>query len=374
MFPKKINKLSPKKTVLVVPLDWGLGHATRCIPLIRELQNQGYEVIIAAERMIKTLLQNEFQSLTFIELPGYRIAYSRNSRCFPLRLMLQIPGMVWRIYAENFWLKKIKKKYRIEAVFSDNRFGLYNPELPCVFLTHQLQIKTGHIFTDKIVQKLNYSFIERYQRCWVPDFAGEQNLAGELSHPAKLPSNVEYIGCLSRFEKTSNPVENKGLLILLSGPEPQRTIFENILLGQLKIYPGKVLLVRGLPGDADRDKTSTSLFVNDHIQIENHLDASALNSAIQAAEWIICRSGYTTVMDLVKLEKKAILVPTPGQTEQEYLAKYLMKRQMFFSKSQHDFDIQTSLEQAGNFSYTLPSFNMETYKNVITKFIADLNG
>jgi uncharacterized protein (TIGR00661 family) len=369
MFLKKINKISKKKVVLVVPLDWGLGHATRCIPLIKHLQLLGVEVIIGAERNTKSLLQHEFHQLTFLELPGYRVRYASKRSALPFTILLQVPRILSRIWKEHAWLKKVEKKYELQAIISDNRFGLYHKSIPCIYLTHQLLIKTGNAITEKIARRIHYWFIRKYSACWVPDFAGSQNIAGLLSHPKKLPGNEVYIGGVSRFEKTGGFQKDR-LLVIISGPEPQRTIFESILLQQLKNYAGKVTLVRGLPGNATNALPNLSAQPN--LRIENHLSAALLCREIEKAEWVISRSGYTTIMDLVKMQQKAILVPTPGQTEQEYLAGYLMEQQYFYSCGQDDFDLDHALSRAGDFPSRLPSFDMDLYKKHLDQFVETL--
>ncbi len=368
MFLKKINKISKKKAVLVVPLDWGLGHATRCIPIIKHLRFLGIEVIIGAERNTKSLLQHEFHQLTFLDLPGYRIKYASSAAALPLTILLQLPRILKSIWKEQAWLKKVEKEYELQAIISDNRFGLYHNSIPCIYLTHQLLIKTGNAFTEQMAQRIHYWFIRKYSACWVPDFPGSINIAGTLSHPSKLPGNEVYIGGLSRFEK-AGPSEKDQLLIIISGPEPQRTIFENILLKQLENYTGKVTLVRGLPGDTN---SAANFPAHSSLHIENHLSAANLCAEIEKADWVISRSGYTTVMDLVKMQQKAILVPTPGQTEQEYLAEYLMEQRYFYSCRQADFDLTQALLKAGDFQSRLPSFDMDLYKKHLDQFVETL--
>jgi UDP-N-acetylglucosamine transferase subunit ALG13 len=358
---------------LVVPLDWGLGHATRCIPLIKEFQANGCEVIIAAETAVKSLLEHEFQQLTFIPLKGYRISYSRKSHWLPLKIISQVPRVLLGIYKEHKWLKKVVKKHSISAIIADNRFGLYHSGIPSVYITHQLLIKTGSVFTEKIAQKIHFWFIKKYTSCWVPDYAGRNNISGELSHPVKYLSNISYIGCLSRFEKKDLAGKKYDLLILVSGPEPQRSIFEAILLTQLKNYSGRSLLVRGLPGiPENEEKALSTSSQNPRLIIKNHLSTQELNDAMQQAELVISRSGYTTIMDLIKLKQKAILVPTPGQTEQEYLAWHLMKQDFFYAASQEGFTLTDALKQAGDFPFLIPSFDMEQYKKAVNEFVQSL--
>ncbi len=414
MIPKKVNKISKKKNILVVPLDWGLGHATRCIPLIKEFEANGCGVIIAAEKATESLLKHEFQHLTFIALKGYRISYSRKRYWLPLKIISQIPRILLGIYKEHKWLKKVLKKYSINAVIADNRFGLYHSGIPSIYITHQLLIKTGSYFSERIAQKIHFWFIKKYTSCWVPDFEGMENISGELSHPSKrvhlklslagggtsqgtppwplstpatptkgerqfgmhtskLPSNINYIGCLSRFEKKDGFEKKYDLLIILSGPEPQRTIFEEMLLMQLQNYNGKSLLVRGLPGiEENEEQVFHAIAQVSHLIIKNHLSAGELNEAILQSKVVISRSGYTTIMDLIKLKQKAILVPTPGQTEQEYLASHLMKQRFFYTTSQEGFVLPQALKQANDFPFAIPSFDMDQYKKAVFQFVQSL--
>ena len=360
-----VNNISPKSRIIVAPLDWGLGHATRCIPIIKELILLNCEVFIAAEGAIFSLLKKEFPHLIFLPVKGYRINYSGNKYFFSWKIFLQIPKIIFTIYKEHRWLHKIILHYKIDAVISDNRFGMYQKNIPCIFITHQLAIKTGNAFTERIAKKINYFFIKKYKECWIPDFK-INCIAGTLSHPEKIPNNIQYIGCLSRFELYD--VEKKyDLLILLSGPEPQRTIFEEKILNDLNFYSGKALLIRGLPGKS-RELTSE----NTSVEIKNHLTAIQLNEVVLQSEIIISRCGYTTVMDLIKLRKKAILVPTPGQTEQEYLARFLSDNKLFYALNQKDFILEKVLQQFYLFPNNITAYNMEHYKSIITQFVQSL--
>ncbi len=367
MKTENFNIPDNKPRILIAPLDWGLGHATRCIPVISTLIKQHCIVIVAAEGQIKTLLQKEFPYLQFIELKGYRIKYSRYKLWMPVKLLLQLPKIIYRIYAENKWLKNVVKEQNIDAIISDNRMGLYHKQISCVYITHQLTIKTGSRFTERMAQKIHYHFINKFGACWVPDAKGNLNLAGALSHPVILPkTQVTYLGPLSRFEKKET--ESKyDLCILLSGPEPQRTVFEKIILKGLSKVEGKICLVRGLPGE-----TKNLQLNNSSIEIKNHLPADELNNIILQSKIIISRCGYSTVMDLVKLQKKAILIPTPGQTEQEYLAKYLHAQQLFYSINQQDFSLQEAVNNVVCFEFKQSMVKQDDFENILDGFVAGL--
>ena len=350
----------PKKNILIAPLDWGLGHSTRCIPIIR-LLHQHYKVIIAAEGAQKKLLEDEFPMLTFLPLRGYRARYSKHKRLLPLKILRQLPGLFYRLYAEHVWLQKITRLHQVDLVISDNRFGLWHASIPTIFITHQLQIKGENKWIETLLRKVNYHYVNRFTQCWIPDFAGTPNLAGALSHPVAMPRiPTIYLGALSRLTAQANSLPLYDLLIILSGPEPQRTLLENIVLEQVKQVQSRVLIVRGLPGE------QKTVAAPNNVQVQNHLSAAALQQAIASSSMVLSRAGYTTVMDLVKLNKRSILVPTPGQTEQEYLATHLQQQGICFSVSQERFNLAKALQQANSFPFRLPAYDMEEWSNKVT--------
>jgi len=334
----------------VAPLDWGLGHATRCVPVIRGLLNNHCEVWLAGEGAQEKLLREEFPSLPFLPLKGYRIKYGKSG--LTGKILLQVPSILRSIKEENKWLKEQVSKYGFDALISDNRYGLYHEEIFSIFITHQLCIKSSlGKWSEKKLQQWNYKFINRFHECWVPDEERENNLAGELSHPIKLPSILtKYIGPLSRFSSFASSGDGgikDHLLIILSGPEPQRTILENKVVDQIVNYPATATIVRGLPGEKNIIPSTNT------IHFYNHLSSEELNNEAMKAEFIISRSGYSTIMDIAVLKKKSILIPTPGQTEQEYLADHLMKKQIAFCVDQNSFSLLKNIEEARNFEYRL---------------------
>jgi len=341
------GKLRRKYRILVVPLDWGLGHATRCMPIIKELLANDCEVWLAGEGTQEALLKAEFPGLPFLPVAGYRIRYSQSAGGFVFKIISQVPRIISVIGMEHRWLKKMVKNHGFDAVISDNRFGLYHFKIPCIFITHQLTIKPPlGKWSEIILRRWNYKYINRFRECWVPDFAGKDNLAGELSHPDINPrAPIKYVGLLSRLEKKEPEEIKDRLLIILSGPEPQRTFFENKIVNEISHYPGTATIVRGLP------LSSSIIPSTNMIKFYNHLPAKELNEEMQKAGWIISRSGYSTVMDIIKLNKKSILIPTPGQTEQEYLAKHLLQKQIAFTIGQNEFSLNMILEKARDFNY-----------------------
>jgi len=364
--------LIPKRKIiiLIAPLDWGLGHASRCIPIIKYLSSIDCDVIIASDGIQQSLLQAEFPHLQFINLSGYRITFSKNRWKTLIKYFWQIPKILISINRENKWLQSFLLKNRVDAIISDNRYGLFNKNISSIFITHQLTIKNplGNFF-ENLLRKINYHYINKFNECWVPDFEDSDNMGGKLSHPDKMPStSVKFLGRLSRIVKEKSFSKSIQLLVILSGPEPQRSIFEEILLAQLHTYGGTTVLIRGLPGE-------TESLVNNkkNLSIYNHLSATALNQYINEATFIISRSGYSTIMDLIGLMKKCIFVPTPGQSEQEYLAEYLSSRKFCLSYKQSKFHLGEAIREAA--SYKFENFKHpgnDQYQKVITDLISNL--
>ena len=306
--------MNTQKNILVAPLNWGLGHATRCIPLIYALLEDGFTVILGSDGSALQLLQKEFPQLKSIVLPSYDIKYAKNGKSFKWKMLLRSPKVLKAVRKEREQLKLLVKNGEVDGVLSDNRLGLYHADIPTVFMTHQLQVLSGK--TTRLTSALHRNYIRKFNECWVPDFGGELNLTGKLGHPKNFDIPVNYIGPLSRLEKVETETYYD-IMVLLSGPEPQRTELEEILFHELKHYNGQVLFVRGVV-EAEQQITRKG-----QVKIVNFMESQDLQAAICASDLVISRSGYTTIMDLLKLGKKAFFIPTPGQTEQEYLARRL---------------------------------------------------
>ena len=361
MAVKKARKLR----ILVAPLDWGLGHATRCIPVIYELVKQDWAVWLAGEGAQEILLKNEFPELPFLSLKGYRVRYGGSWNGLLWSVFLQLPRILKTINEENDWLKKVVNEYQFDAIIADNRYGLYHSSVPSVFITHQLTIKTPFgKWSEHFLRMINYRFINRFTGCWIPDEEKKNGLAGELSHPSPMPAiPVHYISILSRLKKKNIEEKKNHLFISLSGPEPQRTILENKIIDDISQYKGTACIVRGMPG------ISTLIPSTSDIRFYNHLPAEEFNKEMEMADYVISRSGYSTVMDIVTLEKKSILIPTPGQTEQEYLAKYLTQKQFAFCITQNKFSLTDSMKKAIEFDYKK---TLRTNKSILPLLIKSL--
>ncbi len=344
--------------ILVSPLDWGLGHATRCIPIIRHLLDSNVEVVIAGDGYGLAILKEEFPQLDYVELKGYHVWYSSFLPA-GAAIALQVPKINRAIAREHRELENIIITKNINAVISDNRYGLYTDKVPCVIITHQLNIQSP--FAKGSLRAKVMSHVGKFNACWIPDYEDGDTLSAGLSHPLPEGINAKYIGIISRFESRPDRKEMKyDLLALLSGPEPQRTILEKKVIKQAKeIGNVRMLVVQGKPGGAP-------VTINDKIQSVPHLNKNELLEKIVSSKAILARPGYTTLMDLAVIGgKRAMFIPTPGQTEQEYLGMYLESEDIAVSFPQSKF----SLKEAWRKVFATKGFNSALYKPVYKQVI-----
>uniref|UniRef100_UPI004049FC40 glycosyltransferase n=1 Tax=Flavobacterium sp. TaxID=239 RepID=UPI004049FC40 len=321
---------SPSK-ILVAPLNWGLGHATRCIPIIKSLIENNFEPIIASDGVALQILKKEFPDLTAVELPSYAIEYAKKEQFFKWKIIKNSPRMLSAIFNEKKQVKKLIKEFDLKGIISDNRLGVYSKKIPSVFMTHQLNVLSGK--TSWITSKMHQRIIKKFDECWVPDVEGSPNLTGKLGHLDNPDFKIKYIGPISRINKLNIPIAYE-LMVLLSGPEPQRTMLEEKLIPDMEKCYGKVLFVKGVVEDEQKTWTDGK------VTFYNFMKGSEVEKALNESRYVLSRSGYTTVMDLAKLNKKAFFVPTPGQFEQEYLAKRLKKNGLvpYCKQDKFDFD------------------------------------
>ena len=330
------------KRILICPLNWGLGHATRDISIIKHLLEAGHEVSIAGEAPILTLLQEEFPRLPQYELPGYKIKYSdKDSQT--LQMLLFFPLIVWWTIKEHFLLRRLLKRFPHQVVISDNRYGLWNKTTKNIFITHQLYVRTStdNRFIEKIIWRLLRNQIKKFDECWIPDNEPPHDLAGDLVYKKRFPTNARLIGIISRFENCGacNHEIKYDLMAIISGPEPHRSIFERRVIDQAETYGIKTLVLGGTPASLMHNQESP------FITWQHHFPTEKMAEAICQSERIICRSGYSGIMDFVFLDKPAIFIPTPGQTEQEYLCKYLSEKIGLVYAEQGTFDLRELLAQ-----------------------------
>jgi len=319
------------RRILYGVLNWGAGHATRSIPVIHDLLRQGFEPVIASDGLVLRILREEFPRLKFLELPSYNVRYAAKSAYLLPQLILQLPRWyaVWK--QERRLTARWVKEFNIQGIISDNRPGVWVPDIPSVYITHQLEVPAYAL--TRPATFFHKQLYKNYTRMWVPDRKEMPYLSGRLGHPPNPPAQTEYIGILSRFspKKRNSISEDIDWLFVLSGPENQRTLFENEILRHKDFWKGKVVLVRGT------DRPAIGSFPEGW-EIHNFSNSLTLKSLLVRAKKIILRSGYSSVMDMVALQKKAILVPTPGQPEQEYLGKFLMRNKYFPMVSQSRLD------------------------------------
>jgi len=308
----------PDMKILICPLNWGLGHATRCVPLIRQLMAEGHELVLVSDGFPLEFLRQEFPSLRYIEFPSYQVYYS-SGKSQVGAMLFNFPEIIKGIVKEHFWLNDLLQREHFDQVISDNRFGMWNKHVRSVYITHQLMVKMPEAlkFLESLVHWIHKMFINRYDKCWIPDVADHGGLSGDLVHKYPLPTNATYIGPLSRFkglEKTNANAEYE-VVAVISGVEPQRTLFEESIINRFMNAPGKTLIVAGQP---QQEKKEIQM---GNITRVTHLQDTEMASVLLGAKKIISRSGYSTIMDLDALHclDKAELIPTPGQTEQEYL-------------------------------------------------------
>ena len=324
--------------ILIAPLNWGLGHASRCVPLIHSLLDEGHEVVIGGDGMSFTLLRKHFPKLRYVYLAPLDLHYSRsgNQTWAMLKAIPQL--LLWR-NKDRLMLKAILQEEHFDQVISDNRPGLYNKQVECIYITHQLQIRLTKTWqwAEATASRIHARMYTRFNKVWIPDYEDiNHSLAGELSHPSNLRLSrkmtaFQYIGPLSRFHSpiTHKPSPiNYEVVAVLSGLEPQRTLLEQELIERYSGKEERVLIVQGLVNHPNTRIKRGNLTI-----VPSMADAE-LVPALLNARHIIARSGYSTIMDLEALGLLSVgnnkplpvhieLIPTPGQPEQEYLAVWL---------------------------------------------------
>jgi len=325
-----------QKTILYAVLNWGLGHATRSVPIIKGLISRGYQLVIVSDGEALTLLQNEFPEEQFEATKAYDVVYAPKAGNFNAELARQIPKFIFAIKSEHLDCKSLCIKYNVDYIISDNRYGFFHKDIPSAFICHQLHLRyPNNRLIEKIVNKSYQSYLKKFTQLWVPDLAPPNNLSGEMSILDWV--NVHYIGIDSRLNKLT-PQTSYQYIAILSGPEPQRSILEAELLIKLNHTRGKHVLIRGT-------NVTYEYTIKDHVKVYNLTNTETLNKLICSSEKVICRPGYTSLLDLLKLGKDAILIPTPGQAEQGYLAEKLQRLNYFDVQKQGEIELSKDFQQ-----------------------------
>jgi len=320
-------------------LNWGLGHASRSLPLIRKYLELGYEVISASDGEALYMLRKELPGQKVLQLPGYGIHYS--SRYMPFNMLRYGPGMLKAMKTEHELTQAIVKRENIDCIISDNRYGCYSEDVPSALITHQLQVFTRQKLLDIYIRRQIRGWCRKFSEIWIPDQEPPDNITGDLSGVDTTPVPKYYLGVIS--ELTCRPSGTLyDAVAVISGPEPQRTNFEELVIRQLSALEGKYAVVCGKPGTSEITRTENNL------TIYPYLSRSGISELLDNTEVIISRSGYTTLMDLSHTGHKAILCPTPGQYEQIFLADRLASLGQCVYTRQESLDLSKALTDVNN--------------------------
>ncbi len=362
--------------VLVAPLDWGLGHATRCIPIVREFLRHGAEVELAVVKANARLLRDAFPELRQRLAPSYNIVYPKHGYNMGLWLLKNGVHLNRVMRFEHRFAEEMVQRHGYDVIVSDNRFGFYSKKAKSIYMTHQRRIAFPPAFAafEKVGEMWHASVMKHFDEIWVPDFEEEPGLAGAMSHVARCPRPVKYLGALSRFsgmDLDSAPVEAVGhsdavnykFVAVVSGVEPARSRFEQKLKEVFACVPGNHLIIQGRPAAGVKqwkEKTSVG-----QITICTHLPDAEFAAAIRGAEWVVSRGGYSTVMDMAVLGGRCVFVPTPGQYEQIILARDLDTAGYACSIDEKNFNAENLMATvAGNANVALPKIKEEKCLNL----------
>ncbi|MHB1697782.1 MAG: glycosyltransferase family protein [bacterium] len=327
--------------ILYSMCSWGLGHATRGLPVIRRLVNDGHDVIIYTSGRSLTLMQSELKNtVRYIAAVPYPSPYS-DKIGFAFRFVKTAPKIMKIIKEETKDVAKIVQENKLDLIISDSRFGSYCESIPSYLLFHQLRFIAPCRLApaEMATEYYNHYLQNKFEKIIVPDYE-ENSLSGDLSHNLRYfkKEKVEYIGILSDFEKLETD-EDIDYLFSISGPEPTRTMLEKKLFSQIHLLKGNIAVALGKPDKYTKEVVGNTV-------IYSYLEKKRRDELMNRAKIVVSRSGYTTVMDVAEIDKKAFFIPTPGQTEQLYLASHLEKAGFFHSVNERKLKLDTDTEEA----------------------------
>jgi len=333
---------SKQPVVLIAPLNWGLGHATRCIPLIRAMQNNNFQPILCGNGASFHLLKREFPHMKSFQLPDYNVTYPKYSRSFTLKFIAQLPAFLSSVKKDQKALRSIAKQTLPKLIISDNRYGFRLKHIRSILITHQIQpiIPKSLRWLKKMIYRQLFSMMSDFHEIWVPDFEFPPDLSGQLSHQTSFHGKVKYCGPLSRFQSNHHH-ENDilfDILVIISGPEQFRSQFENQCLTLALKTDKKVCIIAGRPLHNDS-------YISSNLTYFSHLNSEQMEHHILHSDVIITGAGYSSIMDMFILNKQALIVPTPGQTEQEYLADYHSGKGLFLKFNPESDHLETAIQQ-----------------------------
>lgn len=292
--------------------------------------------MLASDGVALHLLQAEFPHLPVFELPSYRIRYESANMIW--NIGKQLPRIIWAVRHEHKAIGRLVREHGIHGIISDNRYGCFSGNSNNVLLSHQLHPRVPGKILSWVVKNVLRLVIGKFDSVWVPDVAEAPGLSGDLSHGRYMHKDTRFVGLLTRMRAYEADLEYD-VAVVLSGPEPQRSILEQLLLEQAVFMPHKFIFVQG------KTQSKKHYYVADNIEVVSYLTSRDLNDVLMASKVLVTRSGYSSVMDLAGLGKKAVLIPTPGQTEQEYLADFLSHQNVFVSQNQNAFDLDGAIRQ-----------------------------
>ena len=347
--------------VLVAPLDWGLGHATRCVPVVRELLNQGAEVELAVVRSNAALLRGFFPTLRQRLAPSYNIVYPKHGYNMGLWLLKNGAHLNSVIQFEHRYAEEMVKRFHYDVLLSDNRFGFYSRKAKSIYMTHQRRIAFPPVLSafESLGMFWHASVMKHFDEVWVPDVPETPGYAGSLSHVKKSPVMLRYVGALSRFDEkvvAEQEIAEKPyrLVAVVSGVEPARSRFENLLRSIFERIPGHHAMILGKPA------LGVKSWVEKNVEYFSHLPDDRFASVVKNAQWVVSRGGYSTVMDMAVLGAKCIFVPTPGQYEQIVLSRDLSRAGYAATISESDLSLKTflaTISELGNVALPKPECN-----------------
>lgn len=375
-FLPEFNVLKSKQPLAFVsPLDWGIGHASRLIPIIHQLIADDYQVIIGGSGKSGELLKKTFPQLPFRIIKSNEITYNAEGPWLAVSLAAQIPAIIRTAFREHSLIRKWVADLGIDVIISDNRYGLFCKSAYSILITHQISPVMPFFlkWAEFPVYCIIRLFIRQFDECWIPDFSDPQyNLTGKLSHRFRIPGNARFIGILSRFDYPTGHEEhhsenNYQLVVVLSGPQPQLRILTEIVYRLAAKSALKTLVIGGLQNNPP------ATLANDqpNITFVQHLMAEEFRDVLLYAECIISRSGYSGLMDLLALGRTAVIIPTPGQCEQEYLASYLEEKGLFTRISHQDFqnkDLRVIIHEHPSFCSRLQQYRQIATLPLLKKY------
>lgn len=353
------------KHLLFAVLDWGLGHATRSLPLINILVEQGYRITMASCPRVLGFLHSHFPQAAQLELPSYNVQYRWNNMA--MNVAMKAPDLIQALEEERNIIRELHEKTPFNAIISDARYGCFMPTVPSFFITHQVRIKARKKLTDTMANKVHRQWMKNFDEIWVPDVAQLPGIGGELSHAA-MEQRRFYLGPTSRFQLPIHKDENPTYdwLFLLSGPEPARSQLEQQLLYLAHSHPDqKFVMIRA--HDTNRSESTPS---DDHVHIMDYTNSKHLETLVRQSRQVLCRSGYSTLMDLSAWQTSAVLVPTPGQPEQLYLADHISRHYHWPISMQSELDALPSYDAMQQARPLPPADQKENHRVVLERLKA----